>query len=180
MSTVARTIPGRVRRHFGLPQIDPPAPAPSSGNGISTFSAAGGGLLIQPSFDFAQTGFDLDIDPGESEESPSRDLPLEPLKPLREGFTRNPKEGQELICPNCKVELCTADNDQKRQIWAVKACGHVYCGECVGRPGKTASTSRRDKGKSKVVRSKSPLHKCVVPGCDALTKTAKNVFQVYL
>jgi hypothetical protein len=41
------------------------------------------------------------------------------------GFTRTPRSGDELVCPNCDAELCTGDDDIARQVWAVKACGHV-------------------------------------------------------
>lgn len=43
----------------------------------------------------------------------------------REGFTRDLKEDDILVCPNCDDELGTGDNDVKRQVWIVKTCGHV-------------------------------------------------------
>lgn len=47
--------------------------------------------------------------------------------PVREPFTRSPEEGESLVCPNCKHELAMGDTEEKRQVWIVKACGHVSC-----------------------------------------------------
>ena len=68
-------------------------------------------------------GFNLD--------NPSRPVPqprlptYEPPPPAREGFTRDLNEDDELICPKCDDELGVGDNDTKRQVWVIKACGHV-------------------------------------------------------
>lgn len=48
-----------------------------------------------------------------------------PPKPASEGFTRTVKEDDTLVCPNCEEELCQGDTDSKKQVWIVKACGHV-------------------------------------------------------
>ncbi|KAL8995595.1 MAG: hypothetical protein Q9169_004706 [Polycauliona sp. 2 TL-2023] len=45
--------------------------------------------------------------------------------PAREGFTRSPKEDDVLLCPNCEEELGTGKDDSKRQVWVIKACGHL-------------------------------------------------------
>lgn len=50
---------------------------------------------------------------------------LETLPPVRQGFTRSPKEDDVLVCPSCMDELSIGDDEVKRQVWVVKACGHV-------------------------------------------------------
>ena len=45
--------------------------------------------------------------------------------PARKGFTRSPREGDTAVCPNCDDELGAGEDDIKRQVWAVKSCGHV-------------------------------------------------------
>lgn len=49
----------------------------------------------------------------------------DPPKPAQEGFTRSPKEGDTVVCPNCDDELGTGDTEEKRSVWFVKGCGHV-------------------------------------------------------
>lgn len=42
------------------------------------------------------------------------------------GFTRSPEEDDVLVCPNCDAELCVGpEGGEKRQVWIIKACGHV-------------------------------------------------------
>lgn len=40
-------------------------------------------------------------------------------------FTRTPQEDDVLVCPNCQSELGIGKTDEKKQVWIVKACGHV-------------------------------------------------------
>lgn len=76
-----------------------------------------------PVLDFDMVGFDMGgAAPRAAEPAPPTYLP--PL-PAGEGFTRSPLETDLLICPNCEEELCTGDNDTKKQVWIVKSCGHV-------------------------------------------------------
>ncbi|KAF2859963.1 hypothetical protein K470DRAFT_258306 [Piedraia hortae CBS 480.64] len=42
-----------------------------------------------------------------------------------EGFTRNPEEDEEVVCPNCGDELLVSSGDVKQQLWVAKQCGHV-------------------------------------------------------
>ena len=49
----------------------------------------------------------------------------DPPTPAQDGFTRTPNEGDVLVCPNCDDELGLGDDEVKRQVWVVKACGHV-------------------------------------------------------
>ena len=69
------------------------------------------------------TAFDL--------EQPARRQPqprvptYDPPAAAQEGYTRTPKEDDVLVCPNCDDELGLGDDEVKRQVWVVKACGHV-------------------------------------------------------
>lgn len=47
-----------------------------------------------------------------------------PPSPAPEGFTRNAKEDDVLVCPNCGDELGSGEG-VKQQIWVVRQCGHV-------------------------------------------------------
>ena len=74
---------------------------------------------------------DLDFDIAAfpmGENAPQPPAPTyDPPSPPHEGFTRSPTEGQEIICPNCGDELGLGEDDIKRQVWVIKACGHVCC-----------------------------------------------------
>ena len=75
--------------------------------------------------DFQSVGFDLD--------HPHRPPPAQPRLPTyeappdpREGFTRSSKgEDYVMVCVNCEDELGVGEEEAKRQVWFVKACGHV-------------------------------------------------------
>lgn len=112
-----RRMPERVRRHFA---------DPSGQRRLLNH------LAYQPAIhpmDFEAIGFDLgiDLDLEEHRHSPPRPAspPREPLPSARTGFTRSPKEDDVCVCPNCQEELCTGEDEVKRQIFVVKACGHV-------------------------------------------------------
>ncbi|KAL8768899.1 MAG: hypothetical protein Q9209_004954 [Squamulea sp. 1 TL-2023] len=112
--------------------------------------------------------------------------------PTRQGFTRSPKEDDVLLCPNCEDELGTGKDDSKRQVWVVKACGHVresrllqdiiaksfqvYCGECT----KNRSPAKRGRG-ARVTLTK-PFTRCVVEGCTnkKVIVGPRSLFQIYL
>lgn len=49
----------------------------------------------------------------------------EPPSPPRAGYTRDPREEDILLCPNCEEELGVGGNDTKKQVWVIKRCGHV-------------------------------------------------------
>ncbi|KAI9842158.1 MAG: hypothetical protein M1837_007445 [Sclerophora amabilis] len=71
-------------------------------------------------------------------EAPPRPRPTyDPPAPAREGFTRSPDEDDIMMCPNCEDELGSGDTEEKRSVWFVKGCGHVYCGECTKHRQKT-------------------------------------------
>jgi ribosomal protein L37AE/L43A len=92
--------------------------------------------------------------------------------PAPEGFTRNAKENDEVVvCPNCDQELGTGD-ETKSQIWVVKKCGHVYCGEC---------TKHRALSKAKKAPQRTkPFSKCRADDCGVPVSAPKSMFQVYL
>lgn len=83
-----------------------------------------GDFQIPNVMDFQTVGFDL--------EYPDRQPPVAPRlptyeapEPARLGFKRSPKNGDVLVCPICDDELGAGESDTKRQVWVVKACGHV-------------------------------------------------------
>jgi hypothetical protein len=111
-----RTAAGIDRRPGGIaPRRSANVPVHPRGPGHFHFA--------QPMLEFDIVGFDLG---GAQPRAPEPTVPsyLAPL-PAREGWTRSPQEKDHLICPNCEDELCTGDNDTKKQVWIVKSCGHV-------------------------------------------------------
>ncbi|KAF2452632.1 hypothetical protein BDY21DRAFT_156799 [Lineolata rhizophorae] len=93
------------------------------------------------------------------------------------GFTRSPKEDEYLECPNCGDELNTGDSEVKKQVWVVKACGHVYCGECA----KYRSSTWKKKAMDGEVRARwKPFKACVVEGCEKKVSTATSMLQLFL
>ena len=71
--------------------------------------------------------FDIQGFPMGNEMIPQPPAPTyEAPPPARDGYTRSPTEDQELVCPNCDEELGVGEDDVKRQVWAVKNCGHVW------------------------------------------------------
>ena len=88
------------------------------------FGVAEGLFQVPGNLNFLQAGFDY--------EQPSRPQPQQPRlptydppPPTQHGFTRSPDEDDVLACPHCDDELGVGDNEVKRQVWIVKACGHV-------------------------------------------------------
>ncbi|KAK3068880.1 hypothetical protein LTR53_013221 [Teratosphaeriaceae sp. CCFEE 6253] len=130
--------------------------------------------------DYNGTGFDLGyagaVRPASPYNAPA---------PLPEGFTRNPKDDEVVVCPNCGDELAVSEDEVKQQVWVVKACGHAYCGRC--------ATHRRRKiskkaGKAKVTEDPEgvglppPFSGCVVVGCASGKKSigTAGMIHVYL
>ncbi|KAL8694471.1 MAG: hypothetical protein Q9218_000884 [Villophora microphyllina] len=74
--------------------------------------------------DFVSQGFQMGDVAGVRQAQPP--LPTyDTPSPARQGYTRSPKEHDALICPNCEEELGMGNSEDKRQVWVVKACGHV-------------------------------------------------------
>ncbi|KAE8154961.1 hypothetical protein BDV25DRAFT_135300 [Aspergillus avenaceus] len=103
----------------------------------------------------------------ESEARPT----YKPPTPPPEGFTRTVAEDDVVCCPNCDAELGTG-NELKQQIWVVKQCGHVYCGQCAHHRSKANA-----KKASQLVK---PFAKCQVADCGKPVSAPKAMFQVYL
>ncbi|KAF2205699.1 hypothetical protein GQ43DRAFT_459766 [Delitschia confertaspora ATCC 74209] len=123
--------------------------------------------------DFEMVAFDLGVGREQPPPPPTYDAP----SPAPEGFTRSPAEADVLVCPNCDDELCVGETDLKKQIWIIKQCGHVYCGDCAA----NRSKSRSKKGKEKVCNVKStPFTHCMVDGCDKKASIRNAMIQVFL
>ncbi len=92
--------------------------------GIEGEFPAGRGLFQVPdNLNFLQVGFNYD-QPSRPQQQPR--LPTyNPPPPAQRGFTRSPNEDDVLVCPHCDDELGVGSEEVKRQVWVVKACGHV-------------------------------------------------------
>ena len=92
---------------------------------------SGGNIEVPGHLDYLAAAFDL-AQPARRQPPPQ--LPTyNPPAPAQDGFTRSPKEEDVLVCPNCDDELGLGDDETKRQVWVVKACGHV-CAMCPPTP----------------------------------------------
>lgn len=133
----------------------------------------GGNFELPAHLDYFAPAFDLEHP---TRRQPQSRLPTyDPPAPAQEGFTRTPNEDDVLVCPNCDDELGLGDDEVKRQVWVVKACGHVYCGECA----KNRSTSKKSQLSATSKRIK-PFSKCVVENCGKSVWHHKSVIQVYM
>ncbi|KAI7345163.1 hypothetical protein KC354_g14866 [Hortaea werneckii] len=109
----------------------------------------------------------------------------EPPAAAEEGFTRSPGEDEEVVCPNCGDELGMGSSEEKQQVWCVKGCGHVYCGDCAH--NRHRPQSKKGKARASDLPASTaatavpppPFKKCVVDGCGKATGKS-NMFQVYL
>ncbi|KAL1606237.1 hypothetical protein SLS60_003639 [Paraconiothyrium brasiliense] len=133
--------------------------------------------FIAPALNFGAVGFDMGFDDGPAEAPPPPPPTYNAPALAPEGFTRSPQEEDVLLCPNCEDELCAGDSDQKRQVWLVKGCGHVYCGECM----MNRHIKKSAKGKEKQVPARTkPFKECVVEGCQKRVSSRSAVIQVFL
>lgn len=81
-----------------------------------------GGMPMPGFMNYETVAFDL----GHGDEPPQQPVPkYDPPPPAADGFTRDPTEEDTIVCPNCDDELAVGDSEEKRQVWVVKACGHV-------------------------------------------------------
>ncbi|KAI9720975.1 MAG: hypothetical protein M1828_005447 [Chrysothrix sp. TS-e1954] len=202
--------------HTHFPYLGPNAESEASSRRLPPLNvgpAGGTSLRIPHVLDFTTTGFDLggwgSVPHSHRHDRDDTDstVALDELAPVREGFTRDPREGDELVCPNCEEELCrpgsgnAGDGDENAQVWVVRACGHVYCGRCKATttarvPTVRRSTARATKGKGKgratekdvekdaddssSQASVKPLKQCVVEGCGVKTVGKSAMFPLYL
>lgn len=102
--------------HFGLTLG---ARQPVRRNAATHLMGMGVGMGIGM-MDYDEVAFDLGMG-GNRPASPEYKAPEE----AKEGFTRSPREEDEIVCPNCGDELAVGDGDLKQQVWVVKSCGHV-------------------------------------------------------
>ncbi|KAL8930601.1 MAG: hypothetical protein Q9208_000471 [Pyrenodesmia sp. 3 TL-2023] len=81
-------------------------------------------IILPGDLDFVTQGFRMGDAPATRQAPPP--LPTyDAPSPPRAGFTRSPKEDDALVCPNCEDELGLGKDDIKRQVWVIKACGHI-------------------------------------------------------
>lgn len=132
------------------------------------------GAFVAPTLDFNMLGFDMGMPGGRAAEPPPPPTYRAPSE-APDGFTRSPKEKDVLVCPNCSGELCVGEDEVKRQVWIVKGCGHVYCGECTA----NRSAKRSAKGKERPANTK-PFKECQVEGCGKTVTHRKAMIQVFL
>ncbi|EXJ63323.1 uncharacterized protein A1O5_11644 [Cladophialophora psammophila CBS 110553] len=105
----------------------------------------------------------------------------------QEGFIRTFGEDDVILCPMCGDELAVGKGDVKKQVWVVKTCGHVYCGECAVNRSKTRAT-RKGKGKAKEQEPEKKLESprsvpftvCNVDGCNTKVVSKTAMFPIYL
>lgn len=92
--------------------------------GIEGDLAAAGRFFQAPDhLNFLQAGFNYE-QPSRPQQQP-RPPTYDPPPPAQRGFTRSPNEDDFLVCPHCDDELGVGDDEVKRQVWVVRACGHV-------------------------------------------------------
>ncbi|EXJ84077.1 hypothetical protein A1O3_04744 [Capronia epimyces CBS 606.96] len=104
----------------------------------------------------------------------------EPYKPPpapKEGFIRTFAEDDVVLCPMCGDELATGTGDTKQQVWVVKQCGHVYCGDCA--TNRFASKARK-KDKKAPPSKITPFSECRVDDCKIKLTHKTAMFPVYL
>lgn len=147
--------------------------------------------FTQPQMRYGEVGFDLGYS---HNDPPSPDPTYKAPGKAPNGFTRSPQEEDSLICPNCEDELCIGDGEQKRQVWLVKACGHVgflckcdwmqmlireqvYCGDCTANRYVSKSSA---KGKERQTGARKHFKECVVEGCSKRVSSPKSMIQIFL
>ncbi|PNS19201.1 hypothetical protein CAC42_2378 [Sphaceloma murrayae] len=146
---------------------------------------AGGRTAFAPPgpLNYAMAGFNMGYQQPPQTPQPPYEAPEKP--PI--GFTRSPAEDEVVVCPNCGDELCVGEGEEKRSVWVVKACGHVYCGQCMTHRRATKANSKgkaRDDGKGKQrddgAPNVRPFKECVVDGCDSKVSARTSVIQLFL
>ena len=96
-------------------------------NRDSMFMNANPDIDLPDQLNFIAQGFAMG--PGTQATGNARTRPppptYDPPSPPRAGYTRNPKEEDILLCPNCEEELGVGKDEIKKQVWVIKKCGHV-------------------------------------------------------
>ena len=123
--------PNSSRSSYPHPPEGPPAPVPMH-NWPADFASPqsqamainmGLAAYINPNLDFTSVGFDMGLDEPSHNSTAVRAPPAPPSPPP--GFTRTPKPDEVYVCPNCDRELCSGETDIQKQVWIIRACGHV-------------------------------------------------------
>ncbi|KAF2126414.1 hypothetical protein P153DRAFT_399198 [Dothidotthia symphoricarpi CBS 119687] len=133
------------------------------------------GAFAMPAMDFELVGFDMGLGGNRVPEPPPPTYEAPPEAPT--GYTRSPQEEDVLVCPNCEDQLCEGEDEVKRQVWLVKTCGHVYCGECT--TNRAIKRSAKGKEKQTVPKTK-PFKECVVDDCGKKVSGSKAMIQVFM
>ncbi|RMZ89380.1 hypothetical protein DV736_g3387, partial [Chaetothyriales sp. CBS 134916] len=169
-------------RNFPFPFMMPDGQAlgvPDDGDDMQILD---GDEYARLNLDYQQAAFAMgnafDADPRRDATRQDYKAPPEP----KEGFIRSYDEESVLICPMCGDELAANgdnDDDPKRQVWIVKACGHVYCGRCTLSRTVPKSVTKRDGRKNN--RHEGPQFRhCKVDGCNKLVTNKQSMIQIYL
>lgn len=141
-------------------------------------TGAGGHFMIN--LDYTQPAFALGGLEMFDRSSETPQVVQEPYKAPpapKEGFIRTFAEDDMVLCPMCGDELATGKGDTKQQVWVVKQCGHVYCGECAT----NRFASKLKKKDKKAPPSKvTPFSECRVEGCETRLTHKAAMFPVYL
>lgn len=168
-------------------------------DGLLELNNAHTGFLGPGVMNYGAAAFDLGL---ERETTPTYEAP--PKAPS--GFTRSPEEGDALACPNCDAELCAGpEGDEKRQVWVIRACGHVstplaaqsptqpkhfnrirfnandgkvYCGECARNRHASKRKGKEPAGSGS--RLPNPFQKCVVKDCGKKCTARTAMVQLFL
>ena len=206
-------MPHRARRHLTAHQQWPPG-RPSQVASESTYRLPPLNMTLPGHMDYMNAAFDIglrdaefmaeyDIEPPmdflhnqPDQPGPHQPPELRPLPNVRDGFTRDPREQDELVCPNCDGELCNSPvpphdtqsldaQNRSKEVWVVKECGHVYCGLCADQANRNNKGAGKGKGKDNAVGeigvwARKKLKTCVVDGCGENTTRKGTMFQVYL
>ncbi|THZ28818.1 cell cycle control protein [Aureobasidium pullulans] len=110
-------------------------------------------------------------------------LPLpkfDPPPPAPEGFTRDPTEEDTIVCPNCEEELAVGESEEKRQVWVVKGCGHVYCGTCMNNRKRRVLKGAKGKGRADDPMLPKPFVNCRADNCAVRVSHKNDVMQIFL
>ncbi|EXJ78852.1 hypothetical protein A1O1_09254 [Capronia coronata CBS 617.96] len=139
---------------------------------------AGGNFIIN--LDYRQPAFalgGLEIYDRSSETPQVINEPYKAPPAPKEGFIRTFAEDDVVLCPMCGDELATGKGDTKQQVWVVKQCGHVYCGECA--TNRYASKARK-KDKKAPPSKVTPFSECKVDDCKIRLTHNTAMFPIYL
>jgi len=139
---------------------------------------AGGNFVIN--LDYRQPAFalgGLDLFDRSSETPQIVQEPYKAPPAAKEGFTRTYEEEDVILCPMCGDELAIGKDDTKQQVWVVKQCGHVYCGECAT----NRFVSKAPKKDKKLASTRVMGFKvCRVDDCNIKVSSKTAMFPVYL